>query len=131
MPAKKIIFTVEEIVKILIEDKDFNGAHNTIERFLDENPTCSRAYLYKLLIDYKMTSFEELKEHGTPLDNNTNYKRALEFTTTTKEKQEIEDINAAIYSRIEQAKERLLLEQKRTIYNNALKDGYKKLSKKE
>lgn len=113
MPAKKIIFTVEERVKILIEDKDFNGAHNTIERFLDENPTCSIAYLYKILIDYKMTSFDDLKEHGSPLDNNPNYKRALEFAETENEKKEIEAINLYITDRINVAK-------KRRIYNEAI-----------
>lgn len=113
MPDKKI-FSVEERIKIALEDGDFNGASNTIERFLDENPTCSKAYLYRALIEFKFSSIEELKLHGAPLDNNANFKRAMEFASD-EEKIELEEISKAIVDRISSAKNR-------RIYNEAMQD---------
>ena len=65
--------------KLLLEDKDWSSANAYCESVLDIEPENATAYLYKLMVDLKVSTQEELKNNPVPFEGNGNYKKALRF----------------------------------------------------
>lgn len=89
--------------EILIGDADYKKADSLLERVLDNDPMNSQAYLLKLVIDLNLRSVSELKNYHDPLDNFSNYKKALDFADDEQRKRII-DINEFIKNRNEEAR---------------------------
>lgn len=63
-------------VELLIEDKDFDKADNLCEQILNNDPENSKAYVFKLLIEYNCSNLDELREDlEESLNDNKNYKK--------------------------------------------------------
>lgn len=100
-------------VEILLADGLYDKADEVLERFLDTDPTNSKAYLYKLLVELKLSSINQLIKYDKPIDTYYNYKKAYEYGNL--EEQEIlNSINESIKTNI--ANKRLS-----TIYDNAIR----------
>lgn len=100
-------------VEILLADGLYDKADEVLERFLDTDPTNSKAYLYKLLVELKLSSINQLKKYDKPIDTYYNYKKTYEYGNL--EEQEIlNSINESIKTNI--ANKRLS-----TIYDNAIR----------
>ncbi|MDY6009087.1 MAG: toll/interleukin-1 receptor domain-containing protein [Bacilli bacterium] len=65
--------------EILIGDGDFKKADEVLENVLNNDPTNSQAYLFKLLIDFKLNNIEQLKMLNRNIENNKNFKKAYNF----------------------------------------------------
>ncbi len=98
--------------EILISDANYEKADELLERVLDNDPTNSQAYLLKLLIELKFTSFEQLKTLDDTIETNGNFKKAYDFGDQ-EEKARLSSINEFIRNRNEE--ERL-----NGLYNSAL-----------
>ncbi|MCF0115281.1 MAG: InlB B-repeat-containing protein, partial [Erysipelotrichaceae bacterium] len=86
--------------EIFIGDEEWNKADETLERVLDNDPTNSDAYLYKMLIDYKVHSVSELEELDDLIDINGNYKKAYNFGNS-EQKARVTAINDSIKNKLE------------------------------
>lgn len=96
---------VDALVKrgfIFLGDKDFEKADEYFERALDENPENSRAYLGKVLCEFKLSSTEMLKTSVSTeeLDDSRNFEKVLGFADDA-EKKELKDIYESIKNREE------------------------------
>lgn len=64
---------------LFIEDGDFYKADAMLEDVLNNNPECGEAYLYKVLIDYKLKSIDDLNKITFDLKKNKNFIKANRF----------------------------------------------------
>lgn len=65
---------------IFIGDSSFFQATVYLDKVLDLNPYCSKAYIGKLLCSLKLESIESLKKNATkPLDNYDDFQKAKKF----------------------------------------------------
>ena len=73
---------------MFLEDSDWNSANEYAEKVLDLDPECAKAYVVKLLADYKLRTQEQLHFSNNsspdglfirPIENNANYKKAVRF----------------------------------------------------
>ncbi len=76
---------------IFLEDRDFDSADVYLNRVLDNDPENGEAYFGKLLIDYNLTSKNDLFRIKEDFSNNRNYIRAKKYSNETFRK-EIDDI---------------------------------------
>jgi len=81
--------------QILIESGDFKKADETLEKVLDQNPECGKAYLYKLLIECNYKTIDDLKETTLEIEKSQNYKLLLKYGT----KDEIEMVEYPVKNR--------------------------------
>ena len=84
---------------LFLEDGDFDRADDFCEQVLNLDPENATAYLYKLMVDYKVRKREELVNHTENFGKNTNYKRIMSFGD--------ENIKAELNSYVETACEKL------------------------
>lgn len=103
-----------ERAALFIEEKKWDSANRYCNKVLDLNAHCSKAYALKLLIDYQVSSLEELKKINYPLDKNENYQKILRFSDTDFANKFIK-INSYIIENIENNR-------KIRVYENARKD---------
>ena len=67
---------------LLIEDKEYFQAITYLEKALDLDPQCSKAYIGKMLCQLQIPSIDALKTaQGLKIRNNEFYKKALRFAT--------------------------------------------------
>ena len=64
---------------MFLEDKKWKDANDYCDKALDIEPKCAKAYLGKLMADFKISTENRLIECKTPLENNTNYEKILKF----------------------------------------------------
>ena len=64
---------------MFLEDGNRNSAYEYCEKVLDIDPENAQAYLYKLMIDMKVSSLDELEKCAAPFDGNPNYQKLLRF----------------------------------------------------
>ena len=73
---------------MFLEDSDWNSANEYAEKVLDLDPECAKAYVVKLLADYKLRTQEQLHFSNNsspdglfirPIENNANYKKAVKY----------------------------------------------------
>ena len=92
---------------LFLEDQEWDKANAYFENALDADPKNVQAYVGKLLFDLHLSSVESLETYEKDFTDNSNYKKALRFST-------------------EQEKEQLELIRKERIYNKAKKAGESK-----
>lgn len=73
------ISLMKERLFILIEDKNWQKAEEYAEKILDIDPKNVDAYLGKLLIDYKVSTINELEFLKNDFENNNNYLRIQSY----------------------------------------------------
>ncbi len=91
---------------LFIEDEKYDEANLYLEKALDTNPRCSKAYLGKLLCDYRVPSTVRLKESTLPINGNEYYKKAVRFATSS-ELSELDDIKVNIEENINRVADEL------------------------
>ena len=79
-----------------LEEKDFTQANNSAERILDIDMENGDAYLIKLLVDYKVSRLDDLKNIDMSFVNNNNYQKALKYGTESLIKQ-LNNITSSIF----------------------------------
>lgn len=84
--GQKIVSTAHpEIVPLLqrvalfLEDSEFDRADEYCERILDMEPTNADAYLGKLLVEFRCTTREQLKQCNGSIADSKNYAKVLRF----------------------------------------------------
>lgn len=65
--------------ELALEDKNWNDARSFFDKVLDVEPENPNAYLGKLLAKRHCTSTEGLKASTKPLDDESNYQKAMRF----------------------------------------------------
>ncbi len=68
-------------VMMFLEDSDWEKANEYCEKILDIDPENAQAYLAKLCVDLKKTSFDKIPEHHLPVSEHPLYKKALRFAS--------------------------------------------------
>lgn len=91
---------------MFIEDGAFLDADKYLERVLDHNPKCAKAYMGKLLCSLHFKNIEQLRSSRLPLTNYVFYKKALKFASSG-QAAEYQKIDAAITEKYEREKERI------------------------
>jgi uncharacterized repeat protein (TIGR02543 family) len=86
--------------EILIGDGNFEKADGLLEKVLNNDPTNSSAYLFKLLEDLHVKHIDDLINQPQELDNQYNFKKAYEFGDD-QQKKTLDSINQTIKDRIE------------------------------
>lgn len=99
-------------VKLSLEDQEWVKANGIIEDILNIDVECAEAYLYKILVEYRVKNVDELINKNEPLDNDKNYNRALRFASD-EYREYLVEINKTIKERIENLK-------KETIYRDVI-----------
>ena len=66
-------------VTIFLEDQDWSSANIYCEKILDVAPTHGQAYVYKLLIEARVTSESALKNYPNALESLRAYKNAVRY----------------------------------------------------
>lgn len=89
--------------EILLGDGDFEKADELLERVLDNDPTNSQAYLFKLLVNLRFKTVEELKTLDDTLESDGNFKKAYDFGDDA-QKNKLNAINEFINNRNEEAR---------------------------
>ena len=85
-------------VKVFLDDGDFKKAQEYCEKALDINAEDSNVYLYKLMIENKCKSVEELMNTGIDFnDASTNFNKALKFANQNQENLLKEINNESLY----------------------------------
>jgi hypothetical protein len=76
---------VENLLKrgnLALEDKKWAEADGFFEQVLNENVEEPRAYLGKLLAEYKVSNEKQLENCNADFSNSNNYKKAVPYTGT-------------------------------------------------
>lgn len=89
------VSTVLDRAYLFIEDGKFTEASTYLEKALDINPRCSKAYLGKLLCQYQLSNIDRLKESALPVNSNEFFNKAIRFSSPA-ELNELEQIKAQI-----------------------------------
>lgn len=66
-------------VTLFLEDSEFDRADEYCERILDMEPTNAEAYLGKLLVEYRCTTREQLKQCQVSIADSKNYAKIMRF----------------------------------------------------
>ncbi|MBR3988023.1 MAG: hypothetical protein IKK10_01830 [Clostridia bacterium] len=84
---------------LYLEDGDFLNADKYLERTLDINPRCAKAYMGKLLVKFRLKSIDMLSHWSKPLSDYDFYRKAIRFASDD-EKAIYESYNQQIVERI-------------------------------
>lgn len=105
---------------LFIEDGKWVEAEKYLEKALDANPKCAKAYIGKLLCQFKYRKITDLQKATKSLLIHDNYQKALRFATGD-ELIQYESLNEAVEKR-DNAKESELINallKSKGIYNNS------------
>lgn len=105
----------ENLIKrayMFLEDGEFETADSYFDKILDIDIEDSRAYIGKLLAEYKLTSEDQIPGIPMPVTDNKNYVKAIRFATP-EQKARYEALNGAIIENIESEKKRISEERAR------------------
>ena len=72
---------------IFLEDRDFDNANNYFERALDENPEASKAYIGKVLVQYRLSSLNDINNSIIDLNKSKDFERAVKYADETYKKE--------------------------------------------
>lgn len=70
-------------VTLFLEDGEFDRADEYCERILDMEPTNADAYLGKLLVEFRCTTREQLKQCQVSITDSKNYAKIIRFGDAT------------------------------------------------
>ena len=99
-----------ERAALFIEAENWKDADAYCEKALDINPQNGRAYFYKLMIELRVTSMEQLSKEKKPFDNRKNYQLTLRFSDEDF-CERVRSCNRAVYERVEAEERRVFQEQ--------------------
>ncbi len=105
----------ENLIKrayMFLEDGEFDTADTYFDKILDIDIEDSRAYIGKLLAEYKLTSEDQISTIPHPVTDDKNYIKAIRFATP-EQKKHYESLNGAIIDYIESEKKRISEERQR------------------
>ena len=68
-------------ISLFLEDDEFEKADDFCEQVLNTDPENADAYIYKLLIEFKCHTVEELTKLSTSIKNSKNYSKVIRFGT--------------------------------------------------
>jgi len=123
-PAPQVIYTdapadekqrVAQIfrrVEKAIAENEWGEAASACERALDIDPESAEAYVYKLMIDLKVKSRDDLGKVKASFVNNTNYKKAIKYADN--------ELATMINGYVAEIDEWLDHAKKQSIYNSAI-----------
>ena len=77
---------------MFLEDRNFKKADRYLERVLDIEPECARAYLGKLMVSLKVSKVKNLRDCMQTFEENDNYKKAIRFGDEQLKEELIKDI---------------------------------------
>jgi len=80
---------------LLLEDGEFAKADELLEQVLNQSPEDARAYIYKLMIELKVKTENQLANSERPLTEYNNFNKAIRFADT-KQKEEYSSYNRKI-----------------------------------
>ena len=85
-------------VKVFLDDGEFDKANEYCEKALDINAEDSNVYLYKLMIENKCKSTEELKNIGIDFnESSASFSKAIKFANQNQKNMLNEINNESIY----------------------------------
>ena len=90
-------------IELFLEDGDFKKADDFCEKVLNIDPECAKAYIDKLLIEYKCSSKDELLNQSKKIEDSLNYAKVLRFGNES-ERAFVISANETILARINQLK---------------------------
>ena len=102
-PAAGDLVNIESLLDrafICLEDLDWNKADEVLERVLDQDPRCARAYIGKMMIELQIGTEDKIGKYENPISENGNYQKALRFADGTY-RDIVSAYNQAIVDRIE------------------------------
>lgn len=105
----------ENLIKrayMFLEDGEFDTADTYFDKILDIDIEDSRAYIGKLLAEYKLSSEDQIPTIPQPITDDKNYIKALRFATP-EQKARYEALNGEIVAYIESEKKRISEEHQR------------------
>ena len=105
----------ENLIKrayMFLEDGEFDTADTYFDKILDIDIEDSRAYIGKLLAEYKLTSEDQIPTIPMPVTDDKNFIKALRFATP-EQKARYEALNGEIVDNIESEKKRISEERQR------------------
>ena len=94
--------TVESLLKrvfIFLEDEDFKSANDYCEKILDIDPENAQAYFGKVLVEYRLSSQEQLCETIIDVTKSKNFQKALRYADA-KYKEVLEEIDTKIKKKL-------------------------------
>lgn len=77
--ASSTISPLLKRISLFLEDEEFEKADDFCEQVLNTDPENATAYIYKLLIEFRCHTTDELFELTTPIDGSKNYAKILRF----------------------------------------------------
>ncbi len=84
--------------KMFLEEEDWESASAYCEQILDINPECSMAYVYKLMIEFRVSEQDKLALLPETFMNDKNYQKAIKFSDDYL-RSELEGYNSKIIDR--------------------------------
>lgn len=94
---------------LFLEDQDYRSADDYLEKVLDADPKCAKAYIGKLMCQLHVREPNALTEIDVPLTKYAFYNKALRFASSA-EHQQYQAYNQVILNRISAAKEAKITE---------------------
>ena len=94
--------TVESLLKrvfIFLEDEDFISANDYCEKILDIDPENAQAYFGKVLVEYRLSSQEQLCEMIFDITKSKNFQKALRYADA-KYKEVLEEIDTKLHKKL-------------------------------
>ncbi len=94
---------------LFLEDGDYLSANDYLEKTLDVDPKCAKAYIGKLLCQLHLREPDALISNDAPLTEYPFYNKAIRFASPT-ERQEYQAYNQAVLDKISETKKAKLAE---------------------
>ena len=66
-------------ISLFLEDEDFERADEFCEQILNSDPKNAEAYIYKMLVEFKCHTRDELSSLKTSIANSKNYSKVIRF----------------------------------------------------
>ena len=97
--AKNAIVPLLKRIALFLEDEDFGRADDFCEQVLNIDPENGETYLYKLLIEFKCHTVDELFLQSRSIAKSKNYSKILRFGNE-EQKRLLEQVETSIQKRI-------------------------------
>ncbi|SEH86800.1 Tetratricopeptide repeat-containing protein [Ruminococcus flavefaciens] len=94
-PVNSEIEPLLQRIELFLEDGEFERADEFCEKVLNIEPTNAEAYIFKLLIEYKCRTKDQLKKYKTSITKSKNYAKILRFGDD-KQKEYLNEVNHSI-----------------------------------
>lgn len=93
LPGVATTKTMLERVALFLEDGNFPEAVRCLDRVLDGDPTCVKAYIGRVLCTLGMRSISSLYEYDKPIAENPDFQKAVRFASP-KTREQLDELAA-------------------------------------